>query len=84
MGLETGSYVADLNTANPSGTDPKSQGDDHIRLLKAVAKNSFPGFAGVVAGTGIESGSGDAYVVTLSPAPALACAALNTTIIPPA
>ena len=70
MGLETGAYVGDLNAANPSGTDPKSQGDDHIRLLKTAARNSFPGFAGVVAGTGVESGSGNAFVVTLSPAPA--------------
>jgi hypothetical protein len=70
MGLETGAYVGDLNVANPAGADPKSQGDDHIRLIKAAARNSFPGFAGVVAGTGVESGSGDAYVVALSPAPA--------------
>lgn len=70
MALESGSYIGDLNVANPSGTDPKSQGDDHIRLLKTAARNSFPGFSGVVAGTGTESGSGSAYVVALSPAPA--------------
>lgn len=43
MGLETGTYFQDLNQSNPIGaTDPKAQGDDHIRLLKTTAKNTFP------------------------------------------
>lgn len=70
MGLESASYIASLDPANPTGTDAKSEGDDHIRLLKTAARNSFPGFPGVVAGTGVESGSGAAFAVTLSPAPA--------------
>lgn len=36
MGLETGTYISDLVASNPPGTDPKSQGDDHIRLIKSV------------------------------------------------
>jgi microcystin-dependent protein len=43
MGLETGTYVSDLNPAWPLGTDLESQGDDHIRLIKAVLKATFPG-----------------------------------------
>lgn len=42
MGLESGSFINDLVTTNPLGTDTKSQGDDHIRLLKTVIKASFP------------------------------------------
>src|SRR5688572_20668647 len=43
MGLESGSFVNDLVTTNPVGsTDPKSQGDDHLRLLKTVLKATFP------------------------------------------
>ena len=43
MGLETGTYVDDLNAANPVGaTDLKSQGDDHLRLVKSVLKSTFP------------------------------------------
>lgn len=43
MGLETGTYVDDLVTTNPVGTsDPKSQGDDHLRLIKSVLKATFP------------------------------------------
>jgi hypothetical protein len=72
MGLETGTYVGDLNTANPLSNDPKSQGDDHLRLIKTVLKNTFAGFSGVVVATGSEAQGGTVndYVVTVSPAPA--------------
>ena len=39
MGLESGTYLNDLSTSNPASGDPKSEGDDHIRLLKSVLKN---------------------------------------------
>lgn len=39
MGLETGTTIASLNAAWPLGSDPKSQGDDHLRLVKAVVKS---------------------------------------------
>ena len=39
MGLETGDTIADLNDAWPLGTDPKSEGDNHIRLVKTVITN---------------------------------------------
>jgi hypothetical protein len=42
MGLEAATYIADLVTTNPPGTDKKNQGDDHIRLIKTVLKNTFP------------------------------------------
>lgn len=43
MGLETGTYIDSLNASNPVGaTDPKSQGDDHIRLIKSTIKATFP------------------------------------------
>ena len=42
MALESGTYVKDLVSTNPPGTDAISQGDDHIRLIKSVLKNSFP------------------------------------------
>jgi hypothetical protein len=44
MGLESATYIASLNSSNPVGsTDQKSQGDDHLRLIKSTIKNSFPG-----------------------------------------
>ena len=42
MGLETGSWIEDLVDTNPLGSDPKSQGDDHIRLIKKVVQDTFP------------------------------------------
>lgn len=44
MSLESGSFIKDLVSTNPEGTDPKSQGDDHLRLIKAVLKSQFSGF----------------------------------------
>lgn len=48
MGLETASYINQLQAANPSATDRLQQGDDHIRLLKQVLKNTFPNLTGPV------------------------------------
>jgi hypothetical protein len=43
MGLETGSFISDLNASNPiDATDQVAQGDDHIRLIKSVLKSQFP------------------------------------------
>jgi hypothetical protein len=43
MSLETATYLADLQPANPPSTDPTSQGDDHLRLIKQVLQTTFPG-----------------------------------------
>ncbi len=51
MGLETASFISELNLNNPIGSsDPKSQGDDHLRLIKKAILGSFPSFVGT-AGT---------------------------------
>lgn len=42
MGLETATFISELVPSNPAGTDPKSQGDDHLRLIKQVLQNTFP------------------------------------------
>ena len=72
MPLETGTFINDLNTANPTSTDPKSQGDDHLRLVKTVLKNTLPGFTGIVLASGTEAQGATVndYTVTLSPSPA--------------
>lgn len=52
MALETGTYISDLVSTNPVGaTDPKSQGDDHIRLIKATLLATFPSITGAVTAT---------------------------------
>jgi len=45
MGLESATYVSDFVTTNPTGSDTKSAGDDHIRLLKTVLQATFPNAA---------------------------------------
>lgn len=51
MALENATYITGLNSGNPSSTDPISQADDHIRLIKDVIKNSFPNVSGPVTAT---------------------------------
>lgn len=46
MPLESAIYIPDLDSANPAATDLLSQGDDHIRLIKAVLQATFPNFVG--------------------------------------
>ncbi len=55
MALETATYISDLVSTNPVGaTDTKSQGDDHIRLLKSTVKATFPNVSGAVTATHTE------------------------------
>jgi hypothetical protein len=55
MSLEAGNTIKQLVATNPEGTDPKSQGDDHLRLLKATLKNQFSGFTDGIPITRTES-----------------------------
>jgi hypothetical protein len=49
MPLETATYIADLVPTNPVGaSDPKSQGDNHLRLIKAVLQATFPNADGPI------------------------------------
>lgn len=47
MGLETATDLNGLDISNPAATDSKSQGDDHLRLIKECLKNDA--FAGSLA-----------------------------------
>lgn len=52
MGLETGTYISDLVATNPVGaTDDRATADDHLRLIKAVLKATFPNINGAVTPT---------------------------------
>ncbi len=48
MGLEVATYINGLVISNPAGTDDRSQGDDHIRMIKSVLKNTFPNITGPI------------------------------------
>jgi microcystin-dependent protein len=45
MPIETFNFIDSLNSANPGSSDDVLQGDDHIRGIKSVLKNSFPNLA---------------------------------------
>lgn len=42
MGLESATYVSDLLATNPVVGDNVSQGDDHLRLIKAALQSTLP------------------------------------------
>ncbi|MBK0633381.1 hypothetical protein GZZ44_10520 [Klebsiella aerogenes] len=51
MPLETAEFFNTLQPDWPLGTDPESQGDDHIRMIKQVIQNTFPAFDSAVLGS---------------------------------
>lgn len=42
MTVETSTYLSQLNSSYPAAGDPKSEGDDHIRKIKANLLATFP------------------------------------------
>ena len=54
MALESATYISDLVSTNPTGSDGKAAGDDHIRLLKSTVKATFPNVTGAVTPTHTE------------------------------
>lgn len=42
MALETANWVTQLVDTNPVPGDPVGEGDDHLKMIKTVLKNSFP------------------------------------------
>mgnify|MGYP003114861930 CR=1 FL=1 len=42
MTVETASYISQLNTSYPAVGDAVGEGDDHLRLIKAVLQTQFP------------------------------------------
>lgn len=48
MGLETATYLDALVVSNPDGADARSTADDHLRLIKASLKRTFPQLGGAV------------------------------------
>jgi microcystin-dependent protein len=57
MALETGTYIDSLNASNPAATDALAQADDHLRLIKATLKATFPNVTGAVTATHAEMNS---------------------------
>jgi len=51
MPLESATYISDLEPEWPLGTDPRSAGDDHIRMTKQSLQNTFPNINAPIKGT---------------------------------
>jgi microcystin-dependent protein len=49
--LETATYISDLVTSNPAASDGMNNADDHMRLIKAAVKATFPNISGQVTAT---------------------------------
>ena len=43
MALESATYIQSLSASNPTTSDKRAQGDDHLRLIKAVLKATLLG-----------------------------------------
>jgi len=61
MGLETASFVSQLNGTNPVSTDGLAQADDHMRLIKTTLTNTFANMAGAVTTDHLELNTLDGY-----------------------
>ena len=48
MPLESATYISQLVVSNPTGGDPRSTADDHLRLIKNVLQATFPAMSGAV------------------------------------
>lgn len=72
MTIESATFLNSLNASYPANADQMGEGDDHIRLLKSVLKNTFPGRAGAEGRAIVKNGaftpasteSGCLYVTT--------------------
>ena len=65
MGVETATYISQLSATNPLGTDPISEGDDQIQLVKSVLQAQFTSLgAAAVTATAAEVNLIDGYTGT--------------------
>lgn len=51
MTVESATYIDTLDPTLPLSGDPKSEGDNHLRLIKQVLQNTFPNLNGSVTPT---------------------------------
>ena len=56
MTVETATYINQLDATKPGATDLKSEGDDHLRLVKSTLQATFPNVTGAVTPTHTELG----------------------------
>lgn len=52
--IEQAQFIDSLVPEWPTGTDPRSAGDDHMRLIKQVLQNTFPAVTAAVTGSAVQ------------------------------
>lgn len=57
MTIESATYLHDLNANYPANGDQLGEGDDHIKQIKLVLKNTFPGRAGAQGRAVVKNGA---------------------------
>jgi hypothetical protein len=73
MSLESATYINQLSATNPAATDPLSQADEHLRLIKSTLQATFPNLTGPVTKTQAELNSSavDAAITSDGSTPSL-------------
>lgn len=79
MGLESGSWISDLDAANPLGTDDRSTADDHLRLIKGILKTQFPALSAEVGASAAELNRMDGILASTAELNKLDGATMTTT-----
>ena len=51
MGVESASYISQMDITNPRGTDQRSTLDDHARLIKTAVRNTLPNMNSTMSAT---------------------------------
>lgn len=62
MTVEAATYIDTLNASYPASGDQRNEGDNHIRLIKATIKATFPNLTGPVTATQTELNQVDGVV----------------------
>lgn len=68
MSVEAAGSIVAFDSTLPRSSDDRREGDDHIRLIKAVLQSAFPGMSGPMLRTvsrsiSVSLGSADAYTI---------------------
>lgn len=74
MPLEQATFIDDFVTSNPAASDSMAYADDHIRLIKGVLQNTFPGLKGPLTRSGgliVPTGSASAPSYAFADEPTL-------------
>lgn len=80
MSVEAATNISQLDPTRPSATDLKSEGDDHIRLIKYTLSLTFPSVTGI--GTAASSNSSVLLATTSMVQAAILASSGITAVLP--